>query len=42
MAVKESDLDDTGPPAPPGWIAVLVAGLALAYILWIAWMVSGE
>jgi len=36
----ESDLDETGPAGPPGWIAVVVGVLATAYIALIAWMVS--
>lgn len=45
MAVRRreraSDLDETGPPGPPGWIAVLVGVLAIGYIALIAWIVSG-
>jgi len=37
---KASELDETGPSGPPGWIAVLVGVLAIAYIAMIAWMVS--
>jgi uncharacterized membrane protein len=38
--MRRSDLDETGPPKPPGWIAMLVVAVALAYVLWIAWIVS--
>jgi len=39
---RRSDLDETGPPRPPGWIAMLVGGLAIAYIALIAWIVRGS
>ena len=40
--VGRSELDETGPPRPPGWIAMLVGGLAIGYIALIAWIVSGS
>ena len=39
---RRSELDETGPPGPPGWITMLVGGLAIAYIALIAWIVHGS
>ena len=40
MAVKRSGLEDSGPPGRPGWIVLVVGGVGLAYVLWIAWLVG--
>jgi hypothetical protein len=38
---RRNDLGETGPPRPPGWVAMMVGGVAIAYIALIAWIVSG-